>query len=406
MSGRDRGAGIRSRPRTAFGAAIAIALLTAANTALAQQSDSMGIAEPRPFVEGGYDDKPYLTGIFGRIAVGGSVDFHAVWKQADGATEEAGFNLKRWNLLTHTNVSPQVDVWAEVEFEDGGEEIRLELAQIDFRPYTAAGLRCGMLLLPLGRFNLAHDGPRNEFTERPLVATDLMGSALSMPGVGLLGQWPMLRGSRATYEVYAVNGYTNGIIINSPDGTRLPAGRFNFEDQNARPAAVGRLAWDAGEAREIGVSGYSGVYNITTIDGLVVEESRRAQVGALDARAHLLGLEWNGEGEVVLVDIPPGLAGIYASRQAGFFLETRRVFRAPRMSAMPAASWSLAARVEGVDFDRDLAGDSIQQVTVGAHFRPTPDSVFKFDYLRGRQRDRFNNPSETAALLFSLATYF
>jgi hypothetical protein len=373
--------------------------------ARAEPADTIAAQAQRPFVAGGYDDKPYLTGLFGRIAVGGYAEFQAVWEREDGVTDEAGFLLKRWDLLVFTRVSDRVQVWAGVEFEDGGEEIALELAQLDFTLHPVFNLRGGMLLLPLGRFNLAHDGPRNEFTDRPLLATDLLGSALFMPGLGAFGRFSGGSRASATYEFYGVNGYGPG-IVDSPEGTRLPAGRGNFEDNNASASLVGRVAWSIGEEHELGLSGYTGAYNTYRIEGLDVDERRTVRIGAIDARVRLLGLDWNGEAANVEVEIPPGLAGIYASRQAGFFIETRREFGRSWIPAMPGSSFSAALRAEGVDFDRDLAGDSHRQLTYGIHFRPTQESVLKLDYARGRSRDRFNNPVEGAALKFSMTSYF
>jgi hypothetical protein len=63
-------------------------------------------------------------------------------------------------------------------------------------------------------------------------------------------------------------------------------------------------------------------------------------------------------------------------------------------------------RLDVVDFDADLAGDSERRLSLGLNFRPTEDSVIKLDYVRGRTRDRFNNPSDGAAFLLSVATYF
>ena len=371
--------------------------------AVAQPSDTTAI--PPSLVEGGYDDKPHLKGLFGRIAVGGYADLHAVWQREDGVTDDAGFLLKRWNLLTSTRVSDHVHVWAEVEIEDGGKEVRLELAQIDFLLHRAWNLRGGMLLVPLGRFNLAHDSPRNEFTDRPLLATDLIGTALAMPGLGGFGRIPA-GGMVATYELYAVNGFNSGIIDASSVGTRLTEGGDNVEDNNAAPSVAGRVAWFPRPDHELGLSGFTGAYNTYRIEGLAVDERRMVRIGSVDVRSRLLGLEWNGEAAVVEVDVAPGLIGLFAERQAGFFLETRRVFGRNWIRAMPASSFSAAVRAEGVDFDRDLAGDSRRQLSGGLHFRPTPETVFKLDYTRGRARDRFNNPIEQAALKFSLTSYF
>ncbi len=382
-----------------------VAACGGASRTLAQPADSADFVT-RPFVAGGYDDKPHLMGLFGRIALGGYAEAHAVWERSDGVTEEAGFLLKRWNLLASSRVGDRVQVWAEVEFEDGGNEIALELAQMDLELHPALNLRGGMLLVPIGRFNLAHDGPRNAFTDRPLLATDLLGTALSMPGFGLFGRVPVGGEARATYELYAVNGYHDGLLLGSPDGTRLPEGRRNAEDQNASPALVSRVAWSPGVRHELGLSGYAGAYNLFRVDGLDVDERRSVRVAALDARTTLLGLEWNGEVAAVTVDIPAGLIGLFASRQAGFFVEVTRAFGHRWLHGMPGAFLSAGARLEGIDLDRDLAGDSRVQLTTGVHLHPSRESVLKLDYRRSRSRDRFHNPSEGAAVQMSLTSYF
>ena len=56
--------------------------------------------------------------------------------------------------------------------------------------------------------------------------------------------------------------------------------------------------------------------------------------------------------------------------------------------------------------DVDRGGQTTGQISLGFNFRPTQDSVVKLDYVRGRDRDEFNNRSDHAFLLFSLATYF
>jgi hypothetical protein len=73
---------------------------------------------------------------------------------------------------------------------------------------------------------------------------------------------------------------------------------------------------------------------------------------------------------------------------------------------MPNSYFSFGARIDFVDFDSDRDGDSVRQLSAGVNFRPTEDTVLKLDYLRGRSFDAFENRSEHAALLFSLATYF
>jgi len=76
------------------------------------------------------------------------------------------------------------------------------------------------------------------------------------------------------------------------------------------------------------------------------------------------------------------------------------------VTTMPQSYFSAGLRFDVIDLDADIPGDNTRQVTAGINFRPTPDTVLKFDYVRGTSRDRFNNPSDHAGFLFSMATYF
>ena len=375
---------------------------------LAAQDSAQAPARPpqRPFVEGGTYDRPYLAHLAGRTAIGGYAEAHARWHQADGLTEEAGFSLKRWNIFTATQVSDFVRIGAELEFEDGGEEIKLEYAAIDIGIHQAVSIRGGMLLSPLGKFNLAHDSPRNETVDRPLVSTELLGVALSEPGLGLFGLLPMGGTARITYEAYAVNGFNEGLVDRSPDGTRIAEGRSNFEDNNSSPAFVGRVAFSPHVGLELGLSAHHGAWNVYRLDGQEVEERRNLTIGVVDAEAAVAGFRLQGEAALASIEIPSGLSGIYASRQRGLYIQATRSFGSGFVRTMPASSFTAVARLDVIDMDARLAGDSRKRFTAGLNFRPTADTVIKLNYLRGQGRDRFNNPVEEAGLLFSLATYF
>ncbi len=368
--------------------------------------DTTAAAPPRPFVEGGQFDRPYLTRLFGRTAIGGYAEAHARVDRVDGATEEAGFNLKRWNLFTATQVSDFVRIGAELEFEDGGQEIVLEYAAIDVGIHPSLTVRAGMLLAPLGRFNISHDSPRNEFTDRPLVSTELLGVPLSEPGLGVLGIFGLGGASRVTYEVYAVNGFGDGIVERSPDGTRIQAGRHNFEDNNNAPSIVGRVAFSPRVGHEVGLSTHYGAYNVFVLDGVTVDERRDVAILALDAEASVAGVRFQGEAALVRVDIPAGLTGLYASRQRGAYVQAVRPIARAVLPTMPNSSLSAGVRFDVVDFDTGIPGDGVRQLTLGLVFRPTADTAVKLDYARGRARDRFNNPSEHAGVQLSVATYF
>ena len=295
---------------------------------------------------------------------------------------------------------------AELEFEELAEEITLEFAAIDFTIHPSFTMRAGAILSPLGRFNLSHDSPRNEFTDRPLVSTEIVGTALTEPGLGALGAFGLGGAGRLTYELYAVNGFHDGMINDSPDGTRIPAGKKNFEDGNASPAGVGRIAWSPRLGYELGISSHQGAYNLFRAGGEQVEERRNLSIWAVDVEATAAGVELSGEAVAANLDIPSGLEGIYAASQRGFYAQAVRSFGRGWVRTMSRSYFEAGARYDMVDFDSDFTGDSQRRVSAGLNFRPSEDTVLKLNYVRGNTRDRFNNLGAEAGVLFSIATYF
>jgi hypothetical protein len=385
--------------------ALMIAWFTA-TTLGAQDTSRTPSDTARPFVKGGVYDKPYQTRLLGRTAIGGYAEAHARWQEVEGLKDDAGFEAKRFNLFTSTKVSDWVRLGAELEFEDGGREIKLEYAAIDIALHPALTLRGGMLLSPLGRFNLSHDSPLNEFTDRPLVSTEMLGVALSEPGFGFLGRAGIGRAGRLTWEAYATNGFHDGLITESADGTRIPLGRGNFEDNNGSPAFVGRISFSPSTKHEIGLSAHHGAYNVFNLEGTTIDERRNLTIRVIDVETELMGFQLSGEGAIATISIPAGLRGIYAERQHGWYAEGLREFGRGWVRTIPNSFFAVKARWDLVDFDSRLEGSSSAQVTVGANFRVTRETVIKLDYVRGRGRDEFNNLARHAFILGSVATYF
>lgn len=391
---------------------MSVLLLGAWNgSACAQQRDTSRAADSlrrqeRPFVRGGVYDKPYQTRLFGRTAIGGYAEAHARYQRVDGVNEESGFQARRMTLFAYNQVSDFVRFAVELEFENGAEEIGIEFAAIDLRIHPAFAIRGGMILSPLGKFNLSHDSPLNEFTDRPLVVTEMLGVTLAEPGFGALGQFSMGRGGRLTYEMYATNGFSDGLIVDSEEGTRIPRGRRNFDDNNGSPAIVGRIAWSPGIGHELGISAHHGAYNQFNVDGLQIDRRRNATIAVVDAETVVLGVRLSGEAARAQIDVPEGLRGVYGSEQHGIYVEGVRDIWRGVLPTLPQSSLALKTRFDYVDFDTATPGTSTTQVSFGFSFRPTGDSIVKLDYVRGRGRDAFNNAVEHAFLLASIATYF
>ena len=88
---------------------------------------------PQVLVPGGIFDKPFITRLGGRTSLGGYGEFHLRTERTDGVLEEATFQLKRFNLFTYSVINSRIRVSSEFEFEEGGEEIKIELGVIDLR---------------------------------------------------------------------------------------------------------------------------------------------------------------------------------------------------------------------------------------------------------------------------------
>ncbi|MDA1191332.1 MAG: hypothetical protein O3A46_06565, partial [Candidatus Poribacteria bacterium] len=337
---------------------------------------------------------------------GGYIDAQYRFERENGVTDEATFVLERFNVFTFTPVSDRVRVASELEIEEGGEEIKLELATVDFEAHPSLNLRAGMILSPLGKFNLAHDSPANDLTDRPLVSVELLGVTLSEPGMGVYGSLYPLRTMRVTYEAYAVNGFHDGVIEGVPEGTRVAAGKGNFEDNNANPAFVGRIAANPVRALEIGASAHTGIYNSHTVEGLAIDDKRRMTIYAADWDARVGSVELIGEYARVQVETPVEFGGLLQEDQQGFYVQLNGHFLAGVFPALPQSRFTGVARFDWVDFDANGDGDDHRRITLGINFRPVEDTVFKLDWQRDHARDPFLNPSESASILFSAASYF
>ena len=119
-----------------------------------------------------------------------------------------------------------------------------------------------------------------------------------------------------------------------------------------------------------------------------------------------MSVRGSGEGGLGTINVPPSLAATHASRQGGSHVDLLRDFGRGWISTMSRSHFSAAARFDVIDLDRDIPGDDTRQLTLGLNFRPNAESVFKFNYVRGRTTDRFNNAAQFSKLLFSVATYF
>jgi hypothetical protein len=364
-------------------------------------------------------NRPFMQ--FGKIpvALGGYVEADVNHEGTDGVSEGVSFRIPRMTIFLSSTIHRKIKFLSEIEFEEGTKEINIEFASIDFEFHPLLNLRGGIVMNPIGAFNQNHDGPKWDFVDRPVSATQMLPATWSNVGAGLHGK--LYRGQWVfAYETYLTNGFDDKIVANAENKTFLPAAKENpgrFEESfNGVPLFTGKIALRHRAIGEIGLSHMGGVYNKFEEDGLTLDQKRRADVLALDFNTTLpnLGTRLNGEWAWVAVDVPDTYSQQFGNKQHGGFLDVvQPVFRRPLLG-FEKSVFHVVFRVEYVDWNvgnfrenGQNIGDELVAVVPGFAWRPTAQTVLRFNYRYAWQWDLLGNPpARTAAVQLGLASYF
>lgn len=357
-----------------------------------------------------------------KAIVGGYMDIE-YWNRANQGNSY--FDQHRLVPFIYGDISDRVKFAAEIEFEHG-EELSVEFASIDYLIQEPINLRAGILLLPLGKFNLLHDAPLRDLTERPLVSQRIIPSTLHQPGIGAYGTFYPTTLSKLDYEVYFISGFTNAFggdgnpnndsNITVKNGIRSARSNNTEFDNNDGKAVVGRLAFSPLLGVEIGGSGFFGSYD--------PQSKRPLAIWALDWTFQRGPFELIGESAWAYIrDNNLGVNGTpngQPRRMQGYYVQLNYHFLpewlsnvAPSFFKQEVSTFTAVARWEQMNLGQDLNSNTEagklgewQRLTLGLNFRPTEDTVFKTDFQYtpvGRNGDlRIHD----TAFVASWATYF
>ncbi len=386
----------------------------------------------KPFVSspkvtlGGYMDMLY------RSAKNSSIDNGTTINGSRVGTSST-FDQQRFVPFFYSDVTDRLKVAAEVEIEHGirsrsndgsGIEVSLEFATIDYLIHEKLNFRTGIILLPVGKFNLLHDSPLNDLGDRPLVSTLVIPSTMSEAGAGFYGTFYPSRLSKLDYELYVTNGSSGYRTDGTPvitAGASLRDARQRVSttddglDNNNGKAVVGRLAFSPVLGIEIGGSGYYSNYSPIN--------HRPLSIAAVDWTLQRGPFELIGEAAWAyakdnskdLFGNPapdPTFAGhLLPQRMGGFYVQANYHFMPEALKRwLPthfkdSSTFTGVIRWDDVNTNRDVAGGpgDVQRLTLGLNFRPVEDTVFRLDYqfnFEDGKMNRINND----ALLLSVAT--
>ncbi len=366
-------------------------------------------------------NRPFITMGQTRTAIGGYFEGNTNYSVEDGLSEGFSMEFRRFNIFLYSTIIPRVRFISELEFEHGTEEINLETALLDFEINPALVLRGGIILVPIGRFNQNHDSPQWEIIDRPLVSTQIIPSTYSDVGFGANGKF-FANSVILTYDVYLVNGLRSQVVGNATGRTDLQSGKgleLFAEDENKSPAVSGRLGIRHRHYGEIGVSAYSGAYNVFKIDGVKVSERRNLTTLAGDFLLERPRLVLQGEVAFNRVMAAPDQSEQFGERQWGGFLDIVYTILRKRMLGWDKATLNATIRLEKVDFNGDRFAnetgliqdtkiyDDVTAVVAGLGFRPGAGTILRVNYRYHWTHDFLGNPTiKSANFQIGFASYF
>jgi hypothetical protein len=384
----------------------------------------------------GIATRPFLyRGV--NAAVGGYVDLEFA---RDFDANTTTFTQHRFIPFIFADISDRLHFGTEVEFEYGGPnaptrdgEVKVEFAAFDVTLARAVSFRAGALLSPLGKFNLIHDSPVNDLTDRPLVDNRIIPTTLTEAGAGLFGQFYPSETSVLTYEAYVVNGFNNSLLgysVNAATGaitptTNVRSARGSMRgDNNPGKSLVGRVAFSPLLGIELGASAHTGRYadtgdgrlTVAALDGIVARgrwellgefatasltvdrptELPRARQAFLAARGDTVGFD------------AAYAAVAFTTTQRGAYLQFNYHFLQGAVRGFPNSTFTGVARLEHLDLDADRDGNLQQRLSLGLNWRPLEQSAIKVDYQWSWVTPSGATTSlpPTNRLVASVATYF
>ncbi len=353
------------------------------------------------------------------VALGGYVEANYQYLQQDGISEGHQFQMRRLTLFVSSSIGKRIKFLSEIEFEDGAKEINIEFASLDFEFSPLLNLRGGIVMNPIGAFNQNHDGPKWEFIDRPISATQMLPATFSNVGFGVFGK-KFSKDWVFAYEAYLTNGFDDQIINNSENKTFLPATKLNedrFEESfNGVPLFTGKLALRNRIVGELGLSYMGGIYNKFEEDGLVLDKKRPVNVLAIDYNTTIpkLNTAINAEWAWVNVDVPETYTEQFGRKQQGGYIDIVQPVFKRSMFGFEKAVLNAALRVEYVDWNKGdfkstgtNIADDVFAIVPAISWRPIPQTVIRLNYRYNWQKDILGNPpSRLAGFQFGFSTYF
>lgn len=394
--------------------------------------------------------KPFVS--FPKAIVGGYFDIqyrthrHSVLESGrDGGTTN-GFDQQRFVPFIYADITEHLKFASEIEIEHGiratnDVEISLEFAHVDYLIHEKVNLRGGVVLIPLGKFNLLHDSPLNDLTDRPIVSRLIIPSTMSETGAGLYGTFYPGRTGKLDYEVYFTTGPCGYNSDGEPritetggtkDTRQRKCGSADGLDINNGKAVSGRLAFSPVLGVEVAGSGYFGNQSATSYNPLsifaidwTIQKGPFELIGEA-AWAHARGNSRAITGSTFGGFSPGSLLtgvntlnplGLPPERMQGFYIQGNYHFMPSFLTKLSpkrfgeGSTFTAVIRYDRVNLNLANKGENggeLEQISFGLNYRPVEDAVIKMSYQYMPKSLNPNNDQRIhdSAFVISAATYF
>ena len=392
--------------------------------------------------------KPFLRRFGKNTYIGGYID-HELEMVAGDQTRKT-FDQHRLIPFIYSDVSDRVKFATEIEIEHGGTntqdgvfnetsstkkgDLKIEFATVDFLMTDWLNYRGGIILAPLGKFNLIHDSPLQDLTDRPMVDTFIIPTTLSEAGMGFFGTFYPSELSKLDYEIYLVNGFQSVKGNDSVLTTANAASTSEIQDfikdsrgskqadNNTNFAVLGRIAYSPFLGLEVGLSAHSGYIDDSDSNRMTIKAvDWTYQRGAFELVGEYAHASIEREG---FLDNGTEKSDVMAGDMWGVYAEPRYHFMPQILKDVAPtfftdnSTFTAVLRMGYVDINQPtnvaLEGDILRsRITPGINFRYTEDTVFKLEYQFNDEHGRRINAGDTRgtsqsndSLVFSVSTYF
>jgi len=313
-----------------------------------------------------------------------------------------GFRFNDWLLFN-----------SEIEFEHGkagdGQPgaVSMEFGYVEAQLHSAANLRAGMVLVPVGIVNELHEPPTFHGSLRPQTERNIIPSTWRTNGFGLVGEVPNGIG----YKLYVIESLNAAGF--SASGIR--GGRQNGAQAIAEDLAVsGRVTYTGVPGLELGGSFFVGntAQTLTDTQGNEIDASLSLfSVHAIFARR---GLELRGLfAQSSLGDVEELNGALVFTGASSIGEDQRGYYVTVAYDVLPLLAPNtehyLAPFVQYEELNTQVsvpAGFSenpareLRNITMGLTYKPHPNVAFKFDYINR------HNEADTATDQFNLAVNY